>query len=174
MRKKLFTLIELMIGVALSSIVFVILMSMIMNVTWLVRDLYADQTINNYSRFCRYVLMNGVGDTRGLSSIQGVVSTGDSGYTYKAGSTTPYNFQSTPLALGDDIVVNLPDSSIRTEESNLLFSGESLLMPPVTVIDSTFLQDDKSGEGKVSKYYLKRRVWGKDYVMSTVIKSVDK
>ena len=174
MKKKLFTLVELMIGVSLSSIVFIILMSMIMNVTWLVRDLYADQTINNYSRFCRYVLMNGVGDTRGLSSIKSVIASGDSGYTYKAGSTTSYNFTTTPIAEGDDIVVNLPSSALRTAERNLLFEGESLLLPPVTIIDSSFFENDKSGEGKVSTYYLKRRVWGKDYVMGTVIKSVNK
>jgi hypothetical protein len=172
MRKKLFTLVELMIGVVLSSIVFVILMSMIMNVTWLVRDLYADQTLNNYSRYCRYVLLNGVGDTRGLASMKNVVDVSDTGYTYKAGSTGVYNFSLTPIAEGDDIRVELPMSSIHNSERKLLFGGESLLVSPVTVVNSSFFKDDSAGDGKVSEFYIKRRVWGKDYVIGNVIKTV--
>ena len=165
--KRFFTLVELMLGVSISSIVFIVLMGLVLNVSLVVRDLYADYLLTNHARFVRYVLINGVGPTGGFSSAKGEFT--------KAGQSKIFfnSVKSSDYVFGHDLATNGQVSVDVLDSMN--FADEILLPPTITVLeDSLSIETLDCGYGHeiFVRSYLGRRIWGRDYEFGIMIRSL--
>lgn len=169
MKKRFFTLVELMIAISISSIIFVILMGLVLNVSLMVRDIYADQVLNNYARFARYVLINGAGDNGGFASAKGEFTKDN------AGNISYQSLKGSAYTLGEDLVANNEINIDILDSVN--FEGEKLLTPVIKVLDGDQLTIDNSnntgfGQEIFIRSYLERKIWGRTYELGFLARSV--
>ncbi len=168
MRKRFFTLVELMIAISISSIIFVVLMGLVLNVSLMVRDIYADQVLSNYARFARYVLINGAGDNGGFASAKGT-------FTKDAvGNISFTSLKGSEYTLGEDLVA---DNDIEIDIlDSVTYAGEKLLTPAIKVLDGAQLTIETSdtgfGQEIFVRSYLERQIWGRKYELGILARSI--
>lgn len=176
-KKNYFTLVELLIAIAVSSIIVAMVLTVIMQVAYVTRDMVTDYSLTTQGRLVRYQLMRGNSSMPGLSSGKDLqVSNGSIKYkAYKPG--VAYAF-----SRGENYSVCDIDLSDRLKVSNEVYEEELFL--PTVIIDESLTKaaklEYKKDEGKDLKdihnsfvrLWIKRDYQGKRYVIEQVIKTV--
>ncbi len=175
MKKKNFTIIEMMIALVISSTVFIALMGMVMNVTWLVRDNIAAQALSNHARYVRYALLNGSGNKGGLSSATGKITKDSetSALTYKTSKNGEYDLKK---AIGDSNYTPTTDDVEILATAEIKFDGEKQLPNSIKLLQDSKLtvsdgSDVSDGNNVYVRSYLRKKILGKIYEMGILIRT---
>ena len=169
MNKKNFTIIEMIIALLISSTVFIILMGMVMNVAWLVRDNYIAQSLTNHSRYIRYIVLNGSATSGGLSSAIGNIEPTGGNLSYSTSKSEDYNLSEAISTPGYTPTTNSVE--VTTANDTISFDGEKQLPASIKLLQGNKLTVEASGKDVYIRSYLSRRIMGRTYEMGILIRS---
>ncbi|MCK5834111.1 MAG: hypothetical protein KAG98_00085 [Lentisphaeria bacterium] len=169
MHNKQFTIIEMIIALMISSAVFIILMGMVMNVAWLVRDNYIAQSLTNHSRYIRYIVLNGNATSGGLSSAIGDIEPTGGKLSYSTSKSEDYDLAEAISTPGYTPTTN--EVEILTADSTISFDGENQLPASTKLLQGNKLTVDASGKDVYIRSYLSRSIMGRTYEMGILIRT---
>ncbi len=165
MRRRKLTLIELMIAITLSSVVFSMMMISLLQMSYLTRDLITDFSLGSFARLARYQLLRGTKNYGGLATAESF-QYDDSSDQYNYSSYDGEYLFSKDSSGYNQVTVSLSD---RLNMSSSLASND-ILIKHINVDQGKTSAFIKNG-CPVVRLRLQRNYMGKNYSIEQVVRT---
>lgn len=170
MKSNKLTIVELMVAIVISSVVLALILTSIMQVAYVTRDIITDYSLTNFGRLARFQILRGTNQVAGLHAGEEVSIDGDT-LSYKVYNSSGYAWDKPDVKYGGDDYGTY-SLSIKDQLNAWSSTAAETFLLPSMEINTNLTRKSKNGDDVTLFLRIERVYQGKKFSIEQPVKSV--